>query len=1111
MRQTYSLILILTAGTAFAFERPPLMEEYDRAWIAIGRQCYDDSVVGALRGIIAQDKSFYRAYSALAQVYSKRHESEAGEHFFRELARNDPGNPLAHYGLGEILRRREDLAGAVREYFQCAQQDSRVLACQDAVLDYAFKAQPNPVKARTEYFRRLFSADPANPVLHFETATAISSEQRWTEAISLLKGVVEKAWAAGERELEPFVLERLGEAAKWGLGYEQALEYDLQALRACEGVCDLDELFRVRGDIARVRMGIGQHQEGLAMLQADLKEAAAIGHLRLQANLHQGMADAYSLIGDLDRAMEHCRQSMEILGPEMEGYSYYYWSNKPRIASLLARKGDYKSAIETSLDAADRAERQNNPGTAANLFRQVGVFYGDLGDYTKALDYGTRSVKLFQQVGQDHVAMAGIGNLGSVYIALGDYSRAKECIGRALKSGRENQDIGEIQRNLENLAEVYFKLDDRKTALRLYDEALEMSPKVRYPAFHASILLGRSVVYERAGKYQAAMHDLDEGLALERQVQQKPALGYAFNREGFLNLRLGRGDRAERFFRKALELGESNLLREISWEARQGLGEVDERRGKLDSALDHYRRGIQDIEAIRGLILAPELRVGFLQDRFAIYEKTAALLGRLHWTDPGHGYDREAFRISEGSRARSFVDSLAESHAQITKGISAEQRSHQGELRAAISRANVELMHENTAAKRAALETAENALADWVLELHDNDPRYRDLQYPEPYTLERSQKELLHPGEILVEYFLAERESFAWAVTASSCTMVKLPGRAAIESHVREYRRQVSERPTSEAVSTVYRELSKRLYAELLAPALGKTGSAQELLIVPDGILYYLPFETLISPRGRFVVEDYALTYAPSASVACGLRRDALRNGPQRRELLAFGDPAFARPPHTSRDLLNQPAGEVVRSAMEARGWRFAPLPMTRVEVQTITQMFPAGSRRVYLGAQASESAVKREQLSSYKRIHFATHAILDEDNPDRSGIVLALPGTDGEDGILQAREIFDLDLRADLVVLSACQTALGRIVRGEGMVGLARAFFYAGATRVAVSLWKVNDASTAEFMKSFYAHMQRGADATAALRAAKLDMLRSGVPTYRHPYYWAPFILTGA
>ena len=127
---------------------------------------------------------------------------------------------------------------------------------------------------------------------------------------------------------------------------------------------------------------------------------------------------------------------MEILGPEMEGYSYYYWSNKPRIASLLARKGDYKSAIETSLDAADRAERQNNPGTAANLFRQVGVFYGDLGDYTKALDYGTRSVKLFQQVGQDHVAMAGIGNLGSVYIALGDYSRAKECIGRALKSGR---------------------------------------------------------------------------------------------------------------------------------------------------------------------------------------------------------------------------------------------------------------------------------------------------------------------------------------------------------------------------------------------------------------------------------------------------------------------------------------------------------------------------------------------------------------------------------------------------------------------------------------------------------------------------------------------------
>jgi CHAT domain-containing protein len=180
------------------------------------------------------------------------------------------------------------------------------------------------------------------------------------------------------------------------------------------------------------------------------------------------------------------------------------------------------------------------------------------------------------------------------------------------------------------------------------------------------------------------------------------------------------------------------------------------------------------------------------------------------------------------------------------------------------------------------------------------------------------------------------------------------------------------------------------------------------------------------------------------------------------------------------------------------------------VEIEEITRLYPKDRRTMYLGPLATESAVKGETLSEYKRVHFATHAVVDEEVPTRSGVVLSLVNTGAEDGFLRVPEIFNLDLDADLVVLSACQTGLGKLVRGEGMVGLTRAFMYAGTPRVVVSLWEVSDPTTAEFMKSFYANMKTRKTIAEALRAAKLSMIRSGIAAYQHPYFWAPFTLSG-
>jgi CHAT domain-containing protein len=286
----------------------------------------------------------------------------------------------------------------------------------------------------------------------------------------------------------------------------------------------------------------------------------------------------------------------------------------------------------------------------------------------------------------------------------------------------------------------------------------------------------------------------------------------------------------------------------------------------------------------------------------------------------------------------------------------------------------------------------------------------------------------------------------------------------------------------------------------------------QRLTIVPDGILHYLPFEALVAGgagQPRFLVEDFTIGYAPSVTVYASLMAQGTpKAAAGRRELLAYGDPALQ--PAASRAGKPAEIGELVRGVYAVRGAKFTALPAARAEVEAISALFPPGLRRTRLGADASEAALKREDLASYKRLHFATHGVVDEQIPARSGLLLA-PGGPEEDGVLQLNEIFNLDLDAELVTLSACQTGLGKLVTGEGVVGLTRAFLYAGAARVAVSLWEVDDLATGRLMESFYRRMKAGERPAEALRQAKLEMLRAEPAAWRNPYFWAPFVLVGA
>jgi CHAT domain-containing protein len=236
-----------------------------------------------------------------------------------------------------------------------------------------------------------------------------------------------------------------------------------------------------------------------------------------------------------------------------------------------------------------------------------------------------------------------------------------------------------------------------------------------------------------------------------------------------------------------------------------------------------------------------------------------------------------------------------------------------------------------------------------------------------------------------------------------------------------------------------------------------------------------------------------------------------MENVSRPKTLLAFGDPIYdLKAPLMAERSSSQSSSYPGQDFYADRGFNFTSLPYTRAEVDAISALYPKGQRQVYLGAQAREEVVKAERLDQYRYLHFATHGLINEQIPSRSGIVLSLIGDSKEDGILQMREIMHLKLNADLVTLSACSTALGKLVDGEGMIGLTRAFIYAGADSVVVSLWNVNDSATAELMRDFYQNLKRGLPKDDALRQAKLKLLNSSQPAWRHPYFWAPFVLEG-
>lgn len=744
----------------------------------------------------------------------------------------------------------------------------------------------------------------------------------------------------------------------------------------------------------------------------------------------------------------------------------------------LSYQGEPAAALDYRRRALDLARQTGDRERARSLLVSLGQNQLGLHDYAGAL--GTfREALVLDLAGIRHViAFAG---LGIAHFELNQLDEAEEAFERARALAVETGNPRFEAWAVGELGTLMIKRDEPQRALELLDRSIAMLSELGDVRNEVVFRINRGSLLRDLGRCREALESNREAEAQLAAIEgQRPNPILAKNSADCL-LELGRLDEANERYREAIEQALVSGERKAHWQAFWGLARLFRRQERATAADQAFRQALEVIEDLRGSLRLESFKTSFFEDKIEVY---AAYLEFLVGDGREKGGTARALEVAERARARAFLDTLAESRADLHETLPPEMLAAEADLLESIAEIQSRLERDGPAATtRRELAALEDRLEELYLRVRREVPRFRELRYPEPASIEEV-RGLLRPGEVLAEYFLAEPRSHLWIVRGDDVAWHALPPRSEIESAVRTgYGRLVD--PGREP-----RGLSE-LAAMLVAPLEGiEPGSS--LLVVPSGILHYFPLEVLpFGATGEPLGAHFATTYLPSASTLVAIRRHSDPTVEPR--LLAVGDPAYLPRAGPGRNAdISEPG----------------LLPHTRREVEELARRF--GSRRatLLLGPGATETELAKQPLASFSLLHLAAHGRIDTDHPERSALLLADPPESAEDGLLQMREIYRLPLAAELVTLSACRTAMGELVSGEGMVGLSRAFQYAGADSIVASLWSVSDEATARFMEHFYGELERGATKAEALRRARLALRDTA--GYAHPYFWAAYVLIG-
>jgi len=786
-----------------------------------------------------------------------------------------------------------------------------------------------------------------------------------------------------------------------------------------------------------------------------------------------------------------------------------------REAAALNSLGGVWDGLGEPLQARDHYARalaiyrqeQDRRGESQALNNLAGIHAG-LGELGEALDLYTQALDLFRGLGDSLGESSVLNNLGFVYLSLGEPERARPNLEEALELRRRLGDRRGEAVSLTNLGLALARLGDPRQALAFHAQAIRIAAEAGDRGTESAALEMQSRVQIEQGDYPAALATLGRALPLTRAMGDRSREALVLLRLGRAQAGSGREEEALASLEQALALHREVLdpVRQI--ETLQELARLDHRRGREAEAWARSEEALDLLEPLRTGVTDPDLRASFLAARQGVFELAIELRMRraAGASVSGDGDTRDAFELSERAHARSLLDLLGEAGLRIHQGVDPDLLLRRKEVLARLAAKSM-----RRTGGRGGLE-ALLAEADRIeAEIRRLSPRYAARLRPAPLGTAAIQN-LLDTDTLLLEISLGEERSYLWAVSAESVAGFELPGRGAVEERAGELQRRLrSVSLDGPGGGPAAAELSRMV----LGPVAGLLGN-KRLVVVADGALQLIPWAVLPEPGslgtpGEPLLVRHEIVSLPSASVLALQRQELATRPPAPKTLAVLADPVFDR--RDSR--LPRPAPEAAalgRGTDRREGDRgFSRLPATRREAAAIAALVPSGQLLEALDFKAGRATAEGPEMALYRIVHFATHGVLDTRTPELSGLVLSLVDEDGrpQDGFLGLGNIYNLRLGADLVVLSGCETALGKQVRGEGLVGLTQGFFYAGARRIVASLWQVQDRSTAELMTRFYQGMlSEGLTPAAALRQAQLAVRRD--PQWRDPYFWAPFIVQG-
>lgn len=928
----------------------------------------------------------------------------------------------------------------------------------------------------------------------------VSSEEELAAALAEAKTEPErKALLEADRELVTVELQRSLTKQGGSLfdrgSYKQAMAINQLALQIAEQLDDKVGRATALNYIGIIHRSQGEYEQALGFYHQSLRIAQEIDDqkgitrtLNSIGIVHQSRGDYAQALNFYHRSLQIAEQLDDKAGVATEIYN---------IGTVHRLQGDYEQALDDYHKSLEIAEKINNKGLRAKALNGIGNVYQLQGNNARAMSSYQKSLEISEKIDDKASIASALNNMGIVHRSQGNYVQALDYYNRSLNFAEPLSNKANIANTYSNIGLVHRLQGNYAQALKDYDQSRQIREQIGDKAGLAIALNNIGFVHQSQGDYAQAMDCYYKSLEITEKINNKTSIASAYSNIAIVYGLQRNYPAAIHNAKRAAALANQIGYLEGFWEARATAGNAFYALGQINQARQAFTETISTIEDLRFQVAGGEqARQLFFEDKLLPYHKMIDLL--VHENKP-----TEALAFAERAKGRVLLEVLESGKINITKTMSADEQQQERKLTSELVSLNTQLQRERL--RQRPDQTQIKQLDEQLQQARLNYEQFHIKLYAAHPELEAQRAKmrpirlaqaggLIHGGgTALLEFVVTENKTYLFVLTKRRISPV-----------LKVYTINVKQKDLADRIRLFHNRAqlefnfpgqSRELFDLLLGQARAQLQNKSNLIIVPDGVLWELPFQALQPAPKRFLIQDSAISYAPSLTVLARMSRSRAITKATPPTLLAFGNPAIA--------------GETVNTVNSLfMDEKLGPLPEAERMVKTLESLYGQTRSKVYVGEDAREERFKSEAVN-YRILHLAAHGILNHESPMYSYIVLSqTPGSNAEDGLLEAWELMNMNLKADMIILSACETARGRIGNGEGMIGLSWAAFVAGTPTTVVSQWKVESKSTTELMLEFHRNLRLRKSKAEALRQAALKLLSSD--DYRPPFYWAGFVIIG-